>query len=204
MVTFVCHHCDQTLKKKQLDKHVYQCSRPAKFICIDCQKIFVGDDYKSHTQCMTEQEKYHGPYQKQNKNKQNQQQQQQQQKQQQQKQVQAEKVTKAAAEEQKEEQAQKKQDKADKKQVTQTAQENEQEEDEQAKSNWKGWKKTIRKVIKQKANKQIKLRKLKEIVCKKYQECHPEEEMMEIEKFFDEKLASNTKFQVVNEPYVKL
>ncbi|EAR92250.1 LYAR-type C2HC zinc finger protein (macronuclear) [Tetrahymena thermophila SB210] len=201
MVTFVCHHCDQTLKKKQLDKHVFQCRRPAKFICIDCQNTFVGDEYKQHTQCMTEQEKYHGPYAKQNKNKQNQQQQQQQ-KQQQQKQAEAQKDTKVtAAEEQKEEQAQKKQDKAEK---TQAVQENEQEEEEQTKSNWKGWKKTIRKVIKQKANKQIKLRKLKELVCKKYQECHPEEQMMEIEKVFDEKLAANTKFQVINEPYVKL
>ncbi|KAL4439293.1 hypothetical protein ABPG74_016956 [Tetrahymena malaccensis] len=204
MVTFVCHHCDVTLKKKQLDKHVFQCRRPSKFICIDCQNTFVGDEYKQHTQCMTEQEKYHGPYAQKNKNKQNQQQQQQQQqKQQQEKQAQAQKETKAVIEEQKEEQSQKKQDKADKKQMTQAAEENEQEE-EQTNSNWKGWKKTIRKVIKQKANKQIKLRKLKEIVCKKYQECHPEEEMMEIEKVFDEKLASNTKFQVVNEPYVKL
>jgi hypothetical protein len=34
MVTFVCYHCDQTLKKKQVETHIYRCVKPAKLACI--------------------------------------------------------------------------------------------------------------------------------------------------------------------------
>ena len=60
MVTFVCYHCDRTLKKSQVEKHT-QC-RPFAFICIDCSTTFHGQDYKAHISCVTEQEKYFGDF----------------------------------------------------------------------------------------------------------------------------------------------
>lgn len=58
MPSFTCDHCQETLKKAQLDKHVMRC-HPASFSCIDCYKTFRGNDYKAHTSCITEVEKYH-------------------------------------------------------------------------------------------------------------------------------------------------
>jgi cell growth-regulating nucleolar protein len=58
MVTFVCSHCDATLKKKQCEKH-FSC-RPTSFICIDCHVTFNGGDFKNHISCLTEQEKHWG------------------------------------------------------------------------------------------------------------------------------------------------
>ena len=34
MVTFVCYHCDRTLKKKQVDGHIRFCGQPTKLACI--------------------------------------------------------------------------------------------------------------------------------------------------------------------------
>lgn len=34
MVTFVCYHCDKTLKKKQVDTHIRFCGKPVKLACI--------------------------------------------------------------------------------------------------------------------------------------------------------------------------
>lgn len=53
MVTFVCAHCDVTLKKKQVEKHVYGRCRPSAFICIDCHVTFRGNDYINHISCLT-------------------------------------------------------------------------------------------------------------------------------------------------------
>lgn len=59
MVTFVCRHCDATLKKKQTENH--RC-RPTSFICIDCHKTFTAQNFKAHTSCLTEFEKHWGEY----------------------------------------------------------------------------------------------------------------------------------------------
>ncbi|KAI0786637.1 LYAR-type C2HC zinc finger-domain-containing protein, partial [Abortiporus biennis] len=49
--------CGDTLKKPQLDKHSYQCG--SVFTCIDCSKTFNGQsEYKGHTSCISEAEKY--------------------------------------------------------------------------------------------------------------------------------------------------
>jgi cell growth-regulating nucleolar protein len=61
MVTFVCEHCDVTLKKKQCDTHVMRC-RPAALICIDCSVTFRGNDYKIHISCISEMDKHWGQY----------------------------------------------------------------------------------------------------------------------------------------------
>ena len=68
MVTFICEHCDKTLKKKQCEKHIRgQCS-PASFICIDCSQTFRGQQYKGHVSCISEQEKHWGEFAKVKKN----------------------------------------------------------------------------------------------------------------------------------------
>ncbi|GHJ88114.1 hypothetical protein NliqN6_4516 [Naganishia liquefaciens] len=58
MVSFQCDGCGDTIKKPQLDKHRNRCW--STFSCIDCSTTFHGTDYKSHTSCISEAEKYQG------------------------------------------------------------------------------------------------------------------------------------------------
>ncbi|KAI1121895.1 hypothetical protein F5Y10DRAFT_91834 [Nemania abortiva] len=60
MVSFSCEECGDVLTKKKLDPHRNRC-RGATFTCIDCMVHFPGTTYRSHTSCMTEEQKYHGP-----------------------------------------------------------------------------------------------------------------------------------------------
>ncbi|KAJ2448008.1 hypothetical protein GGF42_005266, partial [Coemansia sp. RSA 2424] len=46
-----------TLKKPKLDQHLQRCYN-ATFSCIDCNTDFIGDTYRQHTACMTEEQKY--------------------------------------------------------------------------------------------------------------------------------------------------
>ena len=62
MVTFICAHCDVTLKKKQVEKHNLRRCQPPAFICIDCHKTFRGNEHKGHVSCLTEQEKHWGEF----------------------------------------------------------------------------------------------------------------------------------------------
>lgn len=57
MVSFSCEVCNDTVIKKKLDQHRQRCYG-AYFTCIDCSTTFSGTDYKSHTQCISEAEKY--------------------------------------------------------------------------------------------------------------------------------------------------
>ncbi|KNE69671.1 hypothetical protein AMAG_14227 [Allomyces macrogynus ATCC 38327] len=88
MVSFICDHCQETVKKPKADQHVNRCWPPA-LSCVDCSVSFTGQSYKSHTSCISEAEKYQKSlYKAPRNNKQNngnQRNQQQQQKQQQQK-----------------------------------------------------------------------------------------------------------------------
>ncbi|KAJ5217826.1 uncharacterized protein N7469_011451 [Penicillium citrinum] len=59
MVSFQCEGCGDVLTKKKLDPHRNQC-RGASFTCIDCMVHFYGTEYRSHTSCMTEDQKYQG------------------------------------------------------------------------------------------------------------------------------------------------
>jgi len=43
--------------KKKADQHTQRCYG-AYFTCIDCSKTFNGNEYRQHTQCITEDEKY--------------------------------------------------------------------------------------------------------------------------------------------------
>ncbi|KLT45677.1 hypothetical protein CC85DRAFT_325402 [Cutaneotrichosporon oleaginosum] len=58
MVSFQCDGCADTVKKPQLDKHRQRCW--ASFTCLDCSTTFQNQEYKSHTSCISEAEKYQG------------------------------------------------------------------------------------------------------------------------------------------------
>ncbi|CAH1258289.1 LYAR [Branchiostoma lanceolatum] len=61
MVFFNCNACGQTVKKNQVEKHYLTACRSCDMLsCLDCGKDFWGDDYKSHTQCISEEDKYGG------------------------------------------------------------------------------------------------------------------------------------------------
>ncbi|KAL7909294.1 hypothetical protein GGI35DRAFT_376634 [Trichoderma velutinum] len=76
MVSFSCEECGDVLTKKKLDPHRSRC-RGATFTCIDCMVYFPGVEYRSHTTCMTEEQKYQGALYKPKQNKKQQQHQQQ-------------------------------------------------------------------------------------------------------------------------------
>ncbi|KAI3636122.1 hypothetical protein MIR68_006003 [Amoeboaphelidium protococcarum] len=57
MVSFVCNQCQETIKKPKLDQHAQRC-RGATFSCIDCSTDFYGTEYRNHTSCISEAEKY--------------------------------------------------------------------------------------------------------------------------------------------------
>ncbi|KAM0721846.1 hypothetical protein Q7P37_002771 [Cladosporium fusiforme] len=59
MVSFSCENCGDILTKKKLDPHRNQC-RGASYTCIDCMVHFYGTEYRAHTSCMTEAQKYQG------------------------------------------------------------------------------------------------------------------------------------------------
>ena len=61
MVFFTCNACGSSLKKNQVEKH-YQCECPRCEVlsCMDCGKDFYGDEYASHTKCISEAAKYQG------------------------------------------------------------------------------------------------------------------------------------------------
>ncbi|KAJ6145515.1 hypothetical protein N7470_009410 [Penicillium chermesinum] len=68
MVSFSCEGCGDVLTKKKLDPHRGQC-RGASFTCIDCMVHFNGTEYRSHTSCMSEAQKYQGALYKEKPNK---------------------------------------------------------------------------------------------------------------------------------------
>ncbi|CAG0895654.1 unnamed protein product [Cyprideis torosa] len=61
MVFFTCNTCGASLKKNQVEKHhQFECKNCEAVSCMDCGKDFWGDEYASHTKCITEAEKYSG------------------------------------------------------------------------------------------------------------------------------------------------
>ena len=59
MVSFVCDQCQTTLRKAKVDQHYWGC-RMDSVSCVDCGNTFWGDDFKSHTSCISEAEKHMG------------------------------------------------------------------------------------------------------------------------------------------------
>ena len=60
MVFFICDVCQETLKKSAVDKHCMRCRDCWYLSCVDCGKVFAGEEYRSHTSCISEAEKYQG------------------------------------------------------------------------------------------------------------------------------------------------
>ncbi|GMI29388.1 hypothetical protein TrRE_jg932 [Triparma retinervis] len=58
MVFFVCEGCNESIKKPQVDKHAARCSSCYAVTCVDCNVTFHGDDYRAHTSCISEAERY--------------------------------------------------------------------------------------------------------------------------------------------------
>ena len=61
MVFFTCNACGQSIKKNKVEKHYQVECRSCEILsCMDCGKEFAGDEYLSHTSCISEAEKYQG------------------------------------------------------------------------------------------------------------------------------------------------
>lgn len=58
MVYYVCNGCGDSLKRNKVDQHAMQCYGCDYVTCIDCNKDFWGNDYKAHTSCVSEAERY--------------------------------------------------------------------------------------------------------------------------------------------------
>merc|ERR1719470_761795 len=58
MVFFCCNGCGETLKKQKVEQHPASCRSTVS--CIDCNMNFVGYEYKKHTQCVSEAQRYQG------------------------------------------------------------------------------------------------------------------------------------------------
>ncbi|XP_046688305.1 cell growth-regulating nucleolar protein [Homalodisca vitripennis] len=71
MVVFTCQNCGESIQKPKVEKHYNsRCrNRDVNLTCVDCLKDFFGQDYTSHTKCVTEMERYsaHGTIIKENK-----------------------------------------------------------------------------------------------------------------------------------------
>ncbi|XP_067847521.1 cell growth-regulating nucleolar protein [Heptranchias perlo] len=60
MVFFICSGCGESVKKAQVEKHLNICRKCSCLSCIDCGKDFWGEDYVTHTKCISEDQKYGG------------------------------------------------------------------------------------------------------------------------------------------------
>ncbi|CAM9492461.1 unnamed protein product [Choristocarpus tenellus] len=60
MVYFVCETCNETLKKAKVERHFGSCKGCWGMTCIDCNVVFEGQDYREHSSCLTEDQKYQG------------------------------------------------------------------------------------------------------------------------------------------------
>ena len=59
MVSFICDHCQDTIKKAKVKFHMSKC-RFYSLSCVDCNGSFNSKNYNSHVSCMTESKKYGG------------------------------------------------------------------------------------------------------------------------------------------------
>ncbi|XP_031347564.1 cell growth-regulating nucleolar protein [Photinus pyralis] len=59
MVVFTCNNCGDSLQKPKVEKHYVTACRGVKNLtCVDCLNDFRGEEYATHTKCITEQERY--------------------------------------------------------------------------------------------------------------------------------------------------
>lgn len=63
MVSFTCDVCQDVVKKAKVDAHcAARCRQAWIFTCVDCSESFAGFDYRNHNACMSEEQKYWGPF----------------------------------------------------------------------------------------------------------------------------------------------
>ncbi|XP_076375805.1 uncharacterized protein LOC117228678 [Megalopta genalis] len=61
MVVFTCNHCGESLPKARVAKHYeFKCRNTPFLSCVDCFKDFRGQEYASHTKCVSEAQRYGG------------------------------------------------------------------------------------------------------------------------------------------------
>ncbi|XP_011148990.1 cell growth-regulating nucleolar protein [Harpegnathos saltator] len=61
MVVFTCLHCGDMLQKPKVAKHYeFRCRKPVFVTCTDCLTDFQGNEYVTHTKCISEAERYGG------------------------------------------------------------------------------------------------------------------------------------------------
>ncbi len=60
MVFFVCAACQESIKKPKVEAHLAKCRSCWTLTCVDCSKDFHGEEYASHTSCVSEAQKYEG------------------------------------------------------------------------------------------------------------------------------------------------
>lgn len=58
MVFFCCDGCGETMKKARVDGHAAKCRECYTVSCVDCSQKFYGDEYRNHTSCISEAERY--------------------------------------------------------------------------------------------------------------------------------------------------
>lgn len=58
MVFFICDGCGESMKKAKVDAHAAKCRQCFSVSCVDCSQSFPGDDYRTHTTCISEAERY--------------------------------------------------------------------------------------------------------------------------------------------------
>ncbi|XP_028151051.2 cell growth-regulating nucleolar protein [Diabrotica virgifera virgifera] len=58
MVVFTCNSCGESLRKPAVEKHYNFCRSAKNLTCVDCFKDFRGEEYVTHTKCITEEERY--------------------------------------------------------------------------------------------------------------------------------------------------
>jgi len=58
MVFFCCEGCNETLKKKQIERHFSLRKNCRSVSCVDCSQVFYGNEYDQHNICISEAEKY--------------------------------------------------------------------------------------------------------------------------------------------------
>ncbi|CAM9730895.1 unnamed protein product [Ascophyllum nodosum] len=53
-------YLSQTLKKAQVERHVFSCRNCWGVTCVDCNFTFEGESFRAHTSCVSEDQKYQG------------------------------------------------------------------------------------------------------------------------------------------------
>mmetsp|Transcript_49576 Transcript_49576/g.124643 ORF Transcript_49576/g.124643 Transcript_49576/m.124643 type:complete len:220 (+) Transcript_49576:142-801(+) len=62
MPSFVCDGCQDVFKKPKIEAHLYRCPYATSISCVDCYQVWSDDGFRTHTQCVSEEQKTRGPY----------------------------------------------------------------------------------------------------------------------------------------------